>query len=845
MKVSSLDDSFKFIQFRGIAAVSSPKAPEIDLRSFRATSLARDLVGKSNEQRRDRAKVFLGSDACAIKDVGKLSHGAAVLGARDRAVAACGSTVADFVADLRVAGKLDLSSRSFVRDLDRLSDTLLALTLTAPTDPTYAPIEGAYLAYTIAGGADATSLDMLPLRSLLSLPLSEFFVHWPAPASGLLRPPPWGRSVPIRSVGIADLLVVKQHIARYEATEIAHIENVMTGETRARTHRFLERFEETVTLEREITDTKQRELETSERFELNKEASQTIHEEQKYGFDLSVSAKYGPTVDVRSAFEFDSEQSREAASKASSNFAKSITDRSLQRVEQRVREERIRKLVRETEETNRHEFTNGPGEHVVGIYQFVDKVYAAQVFNYGKREMFDLFVPEPASFLWYLEKNPAPDVGATEIPTAPAPLAITPSDIASTRGAGVYYADLVARYGATGVSAPKDATVEVSASITFPAGTDGGPGIGTLVGDSGSPMLTDSLDLKIPAGYRPVSARFSAIAHSDSPDAIELHYSFERLHGVWLGRNWPSVHPRIRTGVDEIDLSGLHGYASEAEGGMSVNVVGWDVSQWAITVHVTCVLTDEEHQRWQLSTYDTLQSAYLDRLKDWQSEVDRIKAAVAGRQAERQAPVGVPPTERQNTIINELKKHCISIFTGYWYDHPSVMVRPAGAPPTFDLERSEQYARAVQFFEQAFEWHQIQYAFYPYYWASKESWQERFCRTDPDYVYQQFLQAGAARVLVPVRPGFEHAVNRYLEGDHAIWDGRGAPGDLHDPTYVSIVDQIKEQSGEELDEPIPVGQPWEIRMPTSLIMLKRDAELPHWRRLDEAGWRWVPAEGDG
>jgi hypothetical protein len=455
--------------------------------------------------------------------------------------------------------------------------------------------------------------------------------------------------------------------------------------------------------------------------------------------------------------------------------------------------------------------------------------------------MFDLFVPEPASFLWHMERHPVEDEDAPPIPSPPAALTIKPTDISPTPptdSTKMFYAELVARYGASGVLSPPAPTLSVSKNREYPPPSETAPGSGSA-DDMGAPRFTDILSLKIPDGYRPSAAKLTMLTSSDAPDHTNIYYSLERSTGRWVGTEGEgSPHSNIRRGTVTPRLDDFSAYASEGESTFSVNVLVWDASQWAISLHVTCELTSEALQKWQLATYEALSAAYFERLKEWQNEVDRIKSEVASRQ-EGKAPVGVPPTSRQNTVLNELKKHCISIFTGYWYDDPSVMIDRGTSPPIFDLARAEQYGRAIRFFEHAFEWHQIQFAFYPYYWANKNTWQERLARTDPEYQYQQFLQAGAARVLVPVRPGFEYAVSLYLDKG-VIWEGHDEPPSIGDPTYLSIIDQLKEQSGEELDKPIPVGEPWEIRVPTSLIRLKRDATLPSWHKVEGEDWVWVP-----
>ena len=251
----------------------------------------------------------------------------------------------------------------------------------------------------------------------LALPVKG--LNWPRPVvvpiPGVTLPPAPAHAL-VRPAGVADLLVVKQQIKRYEGAEIAHVENVVIGEKKSRAHRQLERSEETFLSETESTRTRETELETAERFELNRETSRTIENDRKVGFGLTLSGKYGPTVEFSSTFSAEGSTSQEETAKNSSRYAKDVVNRSLERLTERAREVRTRTVIRETEETNLHELNNQTTKHVSGIYQFLDKVYEAQVFNYGIREMFDFMIPEPASFLWYVEQNPTLDL---ELPPPP------------------------------------------------------------------------------------------------------------------------------------------------------------------------------------------------------------------------------------------------------------------------------------------------------------------------------------------------------------------------------------------------------------------------------------------
>ena len=116
-----------------------------------------------------------------------------------------------------------------------------------------------------------------------------------------------------------------------------------------------------------------------------------------------------------------------------------------------------------------------------------------------------------------------------------------------------------------------------------------------------------------------------------------------------------------------------------------------------------------------------------------------------------------------------------------------------------------------------------------------------FQRNEVDTQFLEFLQAGSARVVVPVRPGFERAITHYLVTGE-IWDGNGEPPDTTSPLYVPILTEIKERTEGPQGE-IAVGDPWETHVPTPLVILRgRNEELPRWKRNDESNWDWDEVE---
>jgi hypothetical protein len=99
-----------------------------------------------------------------------------------------------------------------------------------------------------------------------------------------------------------------------------------------------------------------------------------------------------------------------------------------------------------------------------------------------------------------------------------------------------------------------------------------------------------------------------------------------------------------------------------------------------------------------------------------------------------------------------------------------------------------------------------------------------------------------------VTPGFEAALLHFLETGN-IWTGGELPEVTRDD-YIAFLDEIDARRPEPPDpnqplggvpsEEIPVGQPWELRLPTTLVALRADGTLPQWVKNDSG--EWLPIE---
>lgn len=610
-----------------------------------------------------------------------------------------------------------------------------------------------------------------------------------------LTPPP---SVPqthgsVKPVGVGDLLIVRQQLKRYEGGEVGHIENVLQGEGKKRLHSRTRTTEETITVEEEITSEEERDTQTTERFELQREVSDVIKQDSSFKAGLAVSGSYGPTVEFKASTDFAMNGSKEEASKIATNFSKEVTSRASSKVTQRRRTERIMRTLEVFEERNEHEVDNTDGTgHVVGVYQWVDKVYEAQVFNYGKRMMFDIMVPEPAAFWIYANAHkPQPETTLTK----PDPFKLTPKEIADYN-----YTYYVEKYEVAGVKPPPEPYKTVSKTFEGFATHD----------DHSS---TKVAELPIPDGYEAVTGH--GMATGSIWDDWKTTWSMTVSFGKQVWRR------------EDGDFYNHYFTLDNEQGSIPLGIRSFGHQFWFATFEVDCQRTDRAYEAWQLETHAAIQQGYLKLDRDFREELAAMEVQTANEIRGRN------PIENRLIERTELKKQAVSVLTAQHYDlFGAISFSVQGFPQPL-LSEAEQEGRYIRFFEQALEWEHVMYLFYPYFWGRKGKWATSALLQDVDPQFAEFLRAGSARLVVPVRPGFEAALAHFMDTGE-IWEGADPPT-LTSPLYVSIIDEIKERTQAPGTE-IAQGDPWDVRLPTTLVRLRPDDSLPAWTKQPDGSW---------
>lgn len=590
--------------------------------------------------------------------------------------------------------------------------------------------------------------------------------------------------------GIADLIIVKQQLKKYVGKDVAHIENISRGEKKVRDHR---RYRQTVDesfSETEITSVEERELESTDRFEMSREASKTIKTEASLKAGLTVSGSYGPTVKFSTSVEGSLSTSKEEATKTASKFSKDVTQKSVEKLTERVLERSKLVVTNEVEEQNNHTLDNTGGtDHISGVYQWVEKVYEAQMFNYGIRMMFDFMIPEPGAYIVEAMQNAF--TSSLEI-EKPLKFALQPNNIND-----VNYNYWAHAYGAKGLTPPPEEYVTVS--YNYNAGEGGEK---TDFQNSGI--------IKIEDGY---------IAVQSSMGLACTQWNSDRIVDVVIGRR---TH-RFKDDGNWMWISNLNNETESLPLGFITN----DLADIAVAIEVKCKRTSRAYQKWQLDMHAKLMEAYQTKMADYEERLAAIELQ-AGVEIE-----GKNPALNLEVMKDELKKNCISIITDQHYDLFNSIQNGLNNMPQINIYENKAEGPYVRFFEQAFEWEHITWLTYPYFWGRKNTWEEKIAYEDTDPLFNQFIKSGYCRAVIPVRPGFEGAVDHFMTFGE-IWNGGPLPA-ISSDLYLPIADELAERLGKPGYE-IPQGDPWEVRVPTNLVKLRADDKLPTWHKDTNGNW---------
>lgn len=696
----------------------------------------------------------------------------------------------------------------------------------------------------------------------------------------------------LKPIGIGDLKVVKQTFLGYRKTSISHIETVLKGETKTRTHRSLDRSENSFALNSSTDTETTKDSQSTTRFELKNEAEDILKTDIGVTANTSFAYKGNPVIDASLSAGLAVSSSNSSSERNSKNFVNEVLSKAISRIQTKVASQRSQVQLNEVEQTSVHSFTNtaqGTG-HISGSYLWLDKIYQGRIYNYGRRMMFEFILPEPAEF--YVEARLQAYIAKLDIPKYPMPdntgadpvmPVSSPAEITEAK-----YTELAQTYDLSSFPIPA-ATIDdvplktINGDLYFHKG---------ITYDLLRPTVTEAFSAKIdgvPEGYELASARLTGsaefaqrneIGNSDIINTLDLALDgtlvFHRVDETQL--EWEDINslgsPSTIPGVALPEMT-YHSIPSgvRLRPDVRLSIFTKTCLKHSIGINLDFRRSDALFADWQTRVYNEIYRLVMNsgagtaaanletRRINWRRAIDELKA-----QSMNEIIQGRSESWNDAQVRRELKRQCVTLIAREFDSDDSDDLLP-GMPgmgvrssevdfPVFSIiepklegdqvtseargsfadndpaevsfsaiviDQAARRARLVQFLEQAFEWQQLSFMFYPYFWARMPKWLQLLERDDPaDPQFTEFLQAGSARALLAVRPGYENAVLHFL-ATREPWSGGASPV-IGDPLYLPLYEEIRARQ-DDLAGAEPVGAPWEFSIPTSLVYLE-SSEYP-------------------
>jgi len=597
----------------------------------------------------------------------------------------------------------------------------------------------------------------------------------------------------VKQLGIADYKKVEQTTQCYVEGDVAHIENIMAREYKEKSTRRLRRSENTTTTSSETESEHLTDTSSTSRFDMQSEVAKVIQQSKDFSAGANFSAHYGTSsmgIQLGANVNYATHNSKEESTRQAVTQAKEITESALDRIVSKVKEERIEKIIEEFEENNKHGFDNTKGDkHVVGVFRWVDKLYKNQIINYGKRLMFEFMIPQPAKLhLLGMSENQQQNSTIIE-PTDPRKAAT--NNLADyTKVTDTTLKFWAAKYNVE-ISTSPETSISVGKSFSFTTPE--------TMGSEWDEVAAGNEEVKLPEGYNAIGV------------TADWYYPSEPGYGL-----------AVLAGGKRLLNKGQYYSVSNFNGVIPVSYSSLGHHSGSVNIEIKCQLTNEAKQKWQQEAFKAIIDAYEDAFTEYNEKLATEKATAIQIK-------GTNPgfyREFENKI---LRKNCISYLIDQnpsaknTYGKSNLFKIMGGASvPTFGNtevnvgQELDNYAAFVKFMEQAFEWEIMSYNLYPYYWGNRADWANLYQYDDSnDPLFRNFMQAGMARVVLTVRPGFEEAVRYYMQTGQ-IWNGGEVPV-IEDELFMSIVDELREPEGQK------EGKAWVTRVPTALTILQADS----------------------
>ncbi|NKI71228.1 hypothetical protein GN109_17515 [Collimonas pratensis] len=629
-------------------------------------------------------------------------------------------------------------------------------------------------------------------------------------------------------LGVGKLKMARQHLAGYAPGELADVVNVMPRERQEMQERVLT----TSTEHSSHLEEQAKQSDTSRETSASSELADTIHEVMAadgMAVDMSgVTPQYG-NLNLLLTGSGSNSQGRSAWSAAdTSRMVQRLTEQAARRLGDRVSSQRGKEWQELRERRQSQLIDNTGNERLVGVYRWVDRVVRVHVEEMGSRLVLAFVLEQPA------QKWVAAVAAQGTLPLKP-PAALPASYAAIQPG---NYQDIGASYGLLELEAPPPNQLVLSATISrvtlgdlsllcVPDGYSvASAAVTVALSDNTYNLACSICGYDLPAASVPPARALAAApalaltsgaaptptptpSGSLPPQLASPPLSVTAPACSTTGTGPALINPpnQPTSVISTVTLTGL----PITTGRIPVTVMS-AAPLFCVTVTLNCTLVASAAgtvnsllTAWQIRTYDRLQSA-------WQSAWQTYDAALHARIG--QASAGHSGKVQRDT----LKQACMGL-----------LLQVSGTPGVNE-----------RLLEPQLDWAHMTWQYQSPTSAGGNNWPQSHTseatRPSSDRLFQHFLTAQTARVLLPVNPGWESWLLFYLQFKQ-LWIGGPATTVMTEST-MPIMEELLRPDAEAgdgcLESPVhaPLAKPrishenWTVRVPTSMIYLQQGAELP-------------------
>lgn len=288
----------------------------------------------------------------------------------------------------------------------------------------------------------------------------------------------------------------------------------------------------------------------------------------------------------------------------------------------------------------------------------------------------------------------------------------------------------------------------------------------TEVPAPGRNSVSFSLALAIPADYRPVRLWIGGRLAVSPPGSDEQYL---------IGDYWDRT---VTVLADEKVIARPFSVpdSESTSQKLSVDFIAYHGATGEARAFATLIPTPDAWRKWRSQAFLLIRQGAVNR---WNEQREMLRQQRAALLKELNAPdaLALRRMEREQVMFLVLEW----LFPEFGQSAEVYQALAANKPTAWQAVL--EYGEYAKFVHDAIDWDRILVLLYPYFWDRPENHADKLYLDHPDGTHREFLRAGACRVVLAIKPGFEEEVISLL--DQGVV-GRLAPASR----FSKVVDQV-------------------------------------------------------